>query len=274
MNMCNKCESVKYCNAACKKKHRSKHKKKCDRRVAELHDEKLFKESPTPEECPICLIPMPSMDQTTVKSCCGKTICNGCIYAMKMSEGKDLCPFCRTPPASSDEEEMNRIENQMNKGNGKAFNMRAGDYAHGICGMPQDYQKAIELFLKAGELGCIEGYYNLGQAFRMGLGVEVDMKKSKHYFELAAIGGYADARHYLGDMEGRAGNYIRSFKHFILAAKAGDEKSLDAVKIFFTDGVITKDGYEKTLRAYQKIQDGRKSDERDKARASTGIFMR
>ena len=35
--------------------------------------------------------------------------------------------------------------------------------------------------------------------------------------------------------------------------------------MFFTDGVITKDVYAKTLRAYQKIQDGRKSDERDKA---------
>ena len=31
MNTCNKCKSVKYCNAACKKKHRSKHKKKCER---------------------------------------------------------------------------------------------------------------------------------------------------------------------------------------------------------------------------------------------------
>jgi len=35
MNTCNKCNEVKYCNAACKKKHRSKHKKVCERRVAE-----------------------------------------------------------------------------------------------------------------------------------------------------------------------------------------------------------------------------------------------
>jgi hypothetical protein len=27
-NICNKCKQVKYCNAACKKKHRHKHKKK------------------------------------------------------------------------------------------------------------------------------------------------------------------------------------------------------------------------------------------------------
>ena len=42
MNICNKCKSVKYCNAACKKKHRKKHKKACERRVAELYEEKLF----------------------------------------------------------------------------------------------------------------------------------------------------------------------------------------------------------------------------------------
>ena len=32
-NICNKCKQVKYCNAACKKKHRQKHKKECERRV-------------------------------------------------------------------------------------------------------------------------------------------------------------------------------------------------------------------------------------------------
>jgi len=82
MNTCNKCKSAKYCNAACKRKHRSKHKKACDRRVAELHEEALFKEV-EPEECPICMLQIPISDgQSTFKSCCGKTICNGCICAM------------------------------------------------------------------------------------------------------------------------------------------------------------------------------------------------
>ena len=35
LNICNKCKEATYCNAACKKKHRSKHKKQCERRVAE-----------------------------------------------------------------------------------------------------------------------------------------------------------------------------------------------------------------------------------------------
>ena len=38
MNSCNKCDLVVYCNASCKKKHRPKHKKKCEKRAAELYD--------------------------------------------------------------------------------------------------------------------------------------------------------------------------------------------------------------------------------------------
>ena len=47
LNICNKCKETTYCNAACKKKHRSRHKKECEKRVAELHDEALFKEPPS-----------------------------------------------------------------------------------------------------------------------------------------------------------------------------------------------------------------------------------
>ena len=38
------------------------------------------------------------------------------------------------------------------------------------------------------------------------------------------------------------------------------------------EGMITKDEYENTLRLYQARQDEMKSDARDKARVSTGIF--
>ena len=51
MNSCNKCDLVVYCNASCKKKHRSKHKKKCEKRIAELYDVELFREPLPPEEC-------------------------------------------------------------------------------------------------------------------------------------------------------------------------------------------------------------------------------
>ena len=40
-NICNKCKAATYCNAACKKKHRHKHKEACEKRVAELQEEEI-----------------------------------------------------------------------------------------------------------------------------------------------------------------------------------------------------------------------------------------
>ena len=51
-------------------------------------------------------------EDSTTESCCGKRICNGCIFAIGMSDEKDLCAFCRTPPPSSDEERVKQIKNQ------------------------------------------------------------------------------------------------------------------------------------------------------------------
>jgi len=262
MNNCNKCKEVKYCNAACKKKHRSKHKKACDRRVAE---EKLFKDV-EPDECPICMLPRPIETNTsTFQSCCGKLICNGCIYAMKISEGKDLCPFCRRPPAKTNEERIDRIKKLMDNGNPNAFDHLGSFYLTGQFDLPQDHQKANELYLKAGKLGYADGYYNLGNAFCQGRGVEEDMKKAKYYWELAAMDGHLHARYNLGALEGMAGDESRAMKYNISAAKAGDKGALDEVKVRFSRGDVTKDEYADTLRAYQTRQEEMKSDARDKA---------
>jgi len=268
LKACTACHMVKYCNRDCQISHRKQHKKECKKRAAELYDEKLFKEV-EPEECPICMLPLPSAGQTTgrttIESCCGKRICNGCIYAMEMSEGKDLCAFCRTPYAFSTKEEIKRIKKLMDKGNSRAFNTLGFAYKRGDYGLPQDTEKANELYLKAGELGCAVAYYNLGNSYKDGTGVEVDMKKCKHYWELAAMKGCVTARHNLGCSEGAAGNERRAMKHFMIAARAGEKSSLNMVKKGYIEGLVTKDEYANTLRAYQKIQDEMKSDERDKA---------
>ena len=276
MNTCNKCDLVVYCNAACKKKHKSKHKKKCEKRAAELFDEKLLQEPPPREECPICMLPLPlDTFQVVYKSCCGKRICDGCIYTMRETGSKNmkLCPFCKAPPPRSKEEEVARVKKLMEKGNPSAYNNLAGDYAQGINGMPQDWAKANELFLKAGELGYANGYYNLGNAYRLGNGVEIDKKKAKHYFELAAMNGHVIARNNLGAVEYEAGNQQRAYKHCLIAARAGDKFSLDSVKRGYMAGHITKEEYANTLRAYQQSQDETKSEARDKALAARNERM-
>ena len=179
-----------------------------------------------------------------------------------------LCAFCRKPAPTTDEEEVNRTEKLMEADHAVACYKLGLYYTLGSMGMPQDFAKARELYLKAGELGCAEGYYNMGYSYNNGRGVVMDKKKAKHYYELAAMNGDLHARHYLGYIEAQAGNDHRAMKHFILAAKAGFKKSLDdAVRVGFMNGIVTKDEYANILRAYQQQHDEMKSDTRDKARA-------
>jgi len=275
LNSCNKCKLVKYCNAACKKKHRSKHKKKCDRRASELHDEKLFTEHPPNEECPICLIPMPHEESHVIfRSCCGKTFCHGCAFGMGTTELSNMkldetysykekmdspCPYCRTPLAYGVRQDVKQTEILAKTGNAEAYYILGIKYATGKS-VSKDYTKANAWWLKGGQLGCAAAYNNLGTSYLKGLGVEKDVKKAKYYFELAAIGGSVPARHNLGTVE-----ESRAMKHFILAAKAGYKPSLDFVlKCGFKKGLVTKDEYANTLRAYQDRHDLMKSNERTK----------
>ena len=133
--------------------------------------------------------------------------------------------------------------------------------------MPQNRAKANELLLKAGELGCADAYYNLGCSYQYGDGVEIDNKKAKHFYELAAMNGSVYARHNVGVNEYEAGNNHRAYKHFFLASRVGSKLSLDNVKDGYMEGYITKEQYANTLRAYQMSQDETKSDTRDKAAA-------
>jgi len=192
---------------------------------------------------------------------------------MKMSEGKVICAFCRTPYATSNNEEIKRINKLIDKGNAEALYTLGGCYENGFGGLSQDYQRGNELYLKAGELGCANGYFNLGNAYEKGRGVEMEVnkKKAKHYYELAAMGGSVSARNNIGLLEYRIGNQHRAFKHFIMAARAGHETSLDAVRIGFRNGLVTKDVYASTLRAHHESQIEMKSDAREKSALSVTI---
>ena len=182
-------------------------------------DDELFKQTLPKEECPICMLPLPlDADKYFFSSCCGKVLCAGCIYAMAMEEIKKdkefdehLCAFCRSPHHSSNEEGIERLAKLMDNGNADAFDVQAGHYANGTSGIPQDWAKANELWLKAGELGCAGAYSKLGYSYYNGR--EVDEKKAKHYWELAAMMGDVCARHNLGLLEVKAGNHQRTFKH-------------------------------------------------------------
>ena len=275
LKKCGACMMVKYCSSACQKAHRPQHKKECKQRAAELHEEALFKQPPPPDDCPICMLPLPfDTTQLSFESCCGVAICNACMYSMAIDTPVDLCAFCREPVAITDEEDKIRIQKLIDKGNAFAISNVGSYYFHGQFGYPIDYEKAVELFRKAAELGYAEGYYNLAVCYDKGRAVAKNKKTARHYYELAAMNGHVQSRHNLGILEGRAGNVHQAYRHFLIAAKAGSKISLDAVRQGFKDDFVTKDEYATTLRAYQKINDEVKSIERDKAREIMGSKLK
>ena len=270
LNICNKCKKATYCNAACKKKHRSKHKKQCERRVSEMHDEALFKEPP-PEfgDCPICFLRLPSLGSGRMyMSCCGKMICSGCFHAdVYDNHGnvivEEKCPFCRTPIATSNEEVNERLKKRMEVGDAYAFALMGNAYSRGQYGLPQDRAKAVEFWHKAGKFG----YNNIGNSYNIGDGVEMDGEKAKHYLELAAMDGDSYARHNLGANEYNACNYDRALKHYMIAVRCGDTDSVKEIQQLYVNGHATKDHYANALQSHQAYLNEIKSDQRDKAAA-------
>ena len=281
-NTCNKCKSVMYCNAACKKKHRHKHKKDCEEhqrlaaeRTAKLHDEKLFKQPPMQDEdCPICLEHMPLFDTgSKYKTCCGKTICSGCIYAVQVRDRRvGLCPFCRVPTPTSEEEMIELTKKRMKIGDPIAIHNMGGYYNRGVMGFKQNSTKALELWHKAGELGYAPAYNNIGSIYLNGAGVEADKKKAKQYYEMAALKGHAVARHNLGCIEYWAGNTDRALKHWLIAVGGGEADSLKRIQQFYSNGLATKDVYKKSLHAYQEYLNEIKNAQRDEAAAFDDDF--
>ena len=268
------CKLVKYCSRECQIAHRPQHKKECRKRAAELHDEKLFEQPPPTEDCPICFERLPYLNTgSSYYSCCGKVLCSGCIDApLYDDQGNKLdnekCPFCRVPWPESEEEAVERLKERMEIRDPMAiFNMGCY-YRVGVNGFPRDYTKALELWHQAADLGCAGAYNNIGCAYDIGEGVEVDKKKAKHYLELAAMAGDVAARNNLAVNEVRTGNMDRALKHWIIAVKGGKKKSLDSIKWLYSNGHARKDDYANALQAYQAYIEEIKSVERDEAAAA------
>ena len=269
-NTCNKCKEVMYCNASCKKKHRHKHKKECEKRVAELHDRALFKQPQKLDDCPICFLLMPSNSSVHVyKTCCGKVICRGCIHAANVRDKKrgSLCPFCRTPPPVGREEVVERYKKRMEVDDPIAIHNIGSFYSEGRHGLPQSCTKALELWHQAGKLGYSEAYYNIGNAYYFSEGVGTDKKKKAiHYWELAAMKGEAMARNNLGVI-GEAGNMDRALKHYMIAVEGGYKDSLNNIKELHKAGKATKNDYATALGKFQEYVNEVKSKQRDEAAA-------
>lgn len=237
--------------------------------VDELFDEVLFKqpESSYLGDCPICFLPMPlDPDKSIISLCCSKSICDGCNYASwakrdtKLKQ-KSSCPFCREPTPDTEEGFDKQLMKRVEANDPVAICYEGGkQYYKG------EYSKAVEYYIKAAELGDVEAHFRLAVMYQDGEGVEKDSGKKIHHMEIGAIRGHPAARCFLGHEEWNNRNYERAVKHWIIAAKQGEED--DSVKYLmfaFKHGKISKVDLTATLRAHQTAVDETKSPMREEA---------
>ena len=290
LKACTACVLVKYCNVNCQRNHWPKHKKECKLRAAELHNEALFKDPPAKEDCPICFLPMPTkliacvslppattssvpiydfamaneevanINMETYYSCCGKSVCVGCVHSFIKSGNSGKCPFCKSDSMSKTngerfEELMKRVE--VNDA-GAMYILGSYNY-HGQLGLQQDQERAIELWKQAAAPGSSMAHFTLGNIYDAG----GDSKKSKFHYEAAAMAGNEVARFNLGNVERIFGNMGRAVKHWAIAASAGEYNAMHNLLGALKRGVVSRELIHSTLSAYNNSCAEMRSEARD-----------
>jgi TPR repeat protein len=293
LKACTACKLVKYCNVNCQKNHWPKHKKACKQRAAELRDEALFKDPPAKEECPICFLPMPlklvccvSLPPATITSgvpvrdfanankeldkvnteqyytCCGKSICRGCVNSFCRSGNYMNCPYCKSEQyRKTDEDKVEDLMKRVEVNDANSIYVLGTWYYDGSGGLEQDHAKAMVLYARAAELGCSQAHYRLGVQFD-DVG---DLKKAKFHYEAAAMAGQETARNNLGYIEAQFGNRERAVKHLKIAASAGHYYAMHSVLDAFEKGYVSREAMNSTLAAYNNSCVEMRSEARDAA---------
>ena len=267
---CTACYLVKYCSVACQTSHRKQHKKECRERAAELKDEALFSQGHESlfGECPICMIPLPSdPTQSRVIMCCMKRICTGCILAALERGMHNICAFCREPAPCDNASALALVQKRVDAGDAYALYFLGEIYLHGQYELQKDESRAAELFRESANLGSLEAHCKLGLMYATGKGLRTNMTNAEYHCEIAAKGGHPDARTNLGRTEVINQNYGRALKHWMIAAKMGEESPLKGIQTLHSDGHATKDDYFRALIGYQQAAEEFKSDQRETANA-------
>ena len=191
------------------------------------------------------------------------------MYAVDGASGQFIkCPFCRIPTPTSENELVKRYEKRVELGDSNAMFDMGGFYEEGNRGFTQDYTKALELWHRAGELGNAQALQSIGYCYFHGEGVERNEKIALRYWGKAAIKGDYHSRRSLGIEEMKACKMSRAKKHYMIAAKDGNEKAVMNVLRLYSQELATKEEYENALRSYEEYVKEIKTSQRDDAAAN------
>ena len=218
--------------------------------------------------CTICFLPIeiPVEPHSMVKPCCMKRVCTGCILAARQRGINDKCPFCRTRLPRDDASILAMVQRRVEKGDAEAISCLGEQYYSGGHGLAKDVPRAIALWTEAAELGSLDAHFQLGDTYYDGNGVEEDEPRGTHHWQQAAMKGHAVSRHNLGAVEFEEGNYELAVQHYMISAKMGYERSLNAIKDMFMTGNTTKAQYAESLMGYRDAVEEMKCPQREDAK--------
>jgi TPR repeat protein len=89
-----------------------------------------------------------------------------------------------------------------------------------------DYPAAVTIWRPLAEAGDADAQFNLGQAYRLGRGVPLDLAAAKVWFERAARSGHLDAQTTLGLLVFQNGDRVQGLKWLKQAAGQGEPRAL------------------------------------------------
>ncbi|MFL6753754.1 MAG: SPOR domain-containing protein [Sphingomicrobium sp.] len=116
-----------------------------------------------------------------------------------------------------------------------------------------DYSAAVAIWRPLAERGDADAQFNLGQAYRLGRGVPINLSQARTWFERAAGTGHLDAETTLGLLLFQNGDQAQGLKWLRQAAEQGEPRAMlvYGTALYHGDGV-TQDralGYAYVSRA-------------------------
>ncbi|MES2137070.1 MAG: tetratricopeptide repeat protein, partial [Pseudomonadota bacterium] len=89
-----------------------------------------------------------------------------------------------------------------------------------------DYASAVAIWRPLAEQGDADAQFNLGQAYRLGRGVQINLAAAKSWFERAAAKGHVDSQTTLGLLLFQNGAQPEALKWLKMAAEQGEPRAL------------------------------------------------
>ena len=89
-----------------------------------------------------------------------------------------------------------------------------------------DYAAAVNIWRPLAERGDVDASFNLGQAYRLGRGVPVNLGAAQTWLERSARKGHLDAQTTLGLMLFQNGNQVSGLRWLGQAAERGDPRAM------------------------------------------------